>query len=57
VLEIDQTRRMIYVHVIDVGSETAVRRFYHQIAELERLMIATFERRDDWRASPEREAS
>jgi multicomponent Na+:H+ antiporter subunit E len=57
VLEIDQTRRMIYVHVIDVGSETAVRRFYHQVAELERLMIATFERRDDWRASPEREAS
>jgi multicomponent Na+:H+ antiporter subunit E len=57
VLEIDQTRRMIYVHVMDVGSESAVRRFYHQVAELERLMIATFERRDDWRASPEREAS
>ena len=26
VLEIDQTRRLIYVHVIDVGSERAVSR-------------------------------
>ena len=32
VLEIDQTRRMIYVHVIDVGSDRAVNRFYRQIA-------------------------
>jgi multicomponent Na+:H+ antiporter subunit E len=44
VLEIDQTRRMIYVHVLDVGSERAVKRFYHQIAEVEKLMIAAFER-------------
>ena len=49
VLEIDQTRRMIYVHVIDVGSDRAVQRFYHQIAEVERLMIAAFERPADWR--------
>ena len=32
VLEIDQARRMIYVHVIDVGSDRAVNRFYRQIA-------------------------
>jgi len=57
VLEIDQTRRMIYVHVIDVGSERSVNRFYHQIAEVERLMIASFERAADWRPSAEREAS
>ena len=49
VLEIDQTRRMIYVHVIDVGSDRAVQRFYHQVAEVERLMIAAFERPADWR--------
>jgi multicomponent Na+:H+ antiporter subunit E len=57
VLEIDQSRRMIYVHVLDVGSDRAVNRFYHQVAEVERLMIASFERRDDWQPSPEREAS
>jgi multicomponent Na+:H+ antiporter subunit E len=51
VLEIDQTRRLIYVHVIDVGSDRAVNRFYHQIAEVERLMIASFERPADWQAS------
>jgi multicomponent Na+:H+ antiporter subunit E len=51
VLEIDQTRRMIYVHVLDVGSDTSVKRFYQQAAELERLMIASFERDEDWKPS------
>ena len=51
VLEIDQTRRMIYVHVIDVGSDRAVQRFYHQTADVERLMIAAFERPADWRSA------
>ena len=32
VLEIDQVRRMIYVHVIDVGTEQAVDPFYRQVA-------------------------
>src|SRR5829696_2363339 len=36
-LEIDQVRRMIYVHVIDVGSDRAVNRFYRQIEQIERL--------------------
>jgi multicomponent Na+:H+ antiporter subunit E len=49
VLEIDQTRRMIYVHVIDAGSERSVQRFYRQVADVERLMIASFERQADWR--------
>jgi multicomponent Na+:H+ antiporter subunit E len=49
VLEIDQARRMLYVHVIDVGSERAVSRFYKQVAEVERLLISTFERETDWR--------
>ena len=48
VLEIDQARRMIYVHVLDVGSDRAVQQFYRQIAEVERLMIASFERESHW---------
>ena len=56
VLEIDQTRRMIYVHVLDVGSERSVERFYRQVAEVERLMIRSFERDADWQPSAERAA-
>jgi len=55
VLEIDQTRRMIYVHVIDAGTEKAVARFYRQVADIERLMIAAFEKDADWQPSAERE--
>ncbi len=51
VLEIDQARRMLYVHVLDVGSDRAVRRFYRQIASLERLLVASFERDADWCAA------
>jgi multicomponent Na+:H+ antiporter subunit E len=43
VLEIDPDGRFIYVHVLDVGSDRAIERFYHQIAEVDRLMIASFE--------------
>ncbi|SEH50135.1 multisubunit sodium/proton antiporter, MrpE subunit [Mycolicibacterium rutilum] len=49
VLEIDQSRRMLYMHVIDVGSDRAVSRFYAQIAEVERLLVRAFEREEDWR--------
>ncbi|SBS78378.1 Cation antiporter [uncultured Mycobacterium sp.] len=49
VLEIDQSRRLVYVHVLDVGSERSVERFYRQITELERLAIAAFERDSEWR--------
>jgi multicomponent Na+:H+ antiporter subunit E len=55
VLEIDQVRRMIYVHVIDVGSERAVARFYRQIAQIERMLVASFEREKDWRPTEERD--
>ena len=55
VLEIDQERRLIYVHVIDVGNENAVARFYRQVAQIERLLIATFERDTDWQPSTKRE--
>jgi multicomponent Na+:H+ antiporter subunit E len=56
VLEIDQARRMVYVHVIDADSEKSVQRFYRQVADLERLMIASFEREADWRPSAERDS-
>ena len=55
VLEIDQTRRMLYMHVIDVGSDRAVNRFYRQVAEVERLLVSTFERDSDWRPAPREE--
>ena len=54
VLEIDRDRRLLYVHVLGVGSSRAVDRFYHEVAQLERLLIASFER--DWKpAAEERE--
>jgi multicomponent Na+:H+ antiporter subunit E len=48
---------MLYVHVIDVGSERAVSRFYSQIAEVERLLVSTFERETDWRPSVDKETA
>lgn len=55
VLEIDQERRLIYVHVLDVGSDKAVARFYRQVAQIERLLVAAFERDADWRPARETE--
>jgi multicomponent Na+:H+ antiporter subunit E len=52
VLETDQIRRLVYVHVIDVGSERAVQRFHRSVAGMERLLVATFERDADWRPAP-----
>lgn len=49
VLEIDQARRLIYVHVVDAGSDKAIERFHNQITTLERLLVAAFERESDWR--------
>jgi multicomponent Na+:H+ antiporter subunit E len=57
VLEIDQSRRMLYMHVIDVGSDRAVNRFYRQIEQIERLLVASFEREEHWRPSAERESA
>jgi multicomponent Na+:H+ antiporter subunit E len=55
VLEIDQARRMLYMHVLDVGSDRAVSRFYRQVAQIERLLVASFEREKDWRPVMESE--
>ncbi|ADG80295.1 Cation antiporter OS=Tsukamurella paurometabola (strain ATCC 8368 / DSM / CCUG 35730 / CIP 100753/ JCM 10117 / KCTC 9821 / NBRC 16120 / NCIMB 702349 /NCTC 13040) OX=521096 GN=Tpau_3717 PE=3 SV=1 [Tsukamurella paurometabola] len=52
VLDIDTKRRLLYVHVVDVSSEKAVRQFYRSTARLERLCISAFERDNEWHASP-----
>ena len=57
VLEIDQNRRMLYMHVIDVGNERAVARFYSQVTAVERMLIATFEREEDWRPADKAESA
>jgi multicomponent Na+:H+ antiporter subunit E len=57
VLEIDQVRRIIYIHVIDVGSERSVNRFYRQVAQIERLLVRSFERDEDWRPSAAKESA
>lgn len=48
VLEIDQSRRLLYVHVLDVGTQRSVDRFYRQTAQLQRLLISAFERDSEW---------
>ena len=53
VLEIDRDRRLLYVHVLDVGSRRAVDGFYREVAQLERLLIAAFERDTDWTPATE----
>ncbi|MGQ4617576.1 Na+/H+ antiporter subunit E [Nocardia sp. R7R-8] len=48
VLEIDRRRCVVYVHVLDVGSEAAVHKFYRTTRRLERLLIEVFERPTGW---------
>ncbi len=57
VLEIDQRRRLIYAHVIDVGSQRSVENFYAQINRVEQLLIKAFERDSEWRPSPQVEST
>lgn len=48
VLEIDQIRRIAYFHVVDI-SPRSVDDFYRQVATMERLLVAAFERDSEWR--------
>jgi multicomponent Na+:H+ antiporter subunit E len=57
VLEIDQERRLLYVHVLDVGDDKAVDRFHRQIEQMERLLVATFERETEFRQAATRTSS
>lgn len=52
VLEIDQVRRIVYVHVLDVSTDRAVADFYRSARLIERLLIRTFERDSEWQPSP-----
>ena len=52
VLEIDQARRIVYVHVLDVSTDRAVADFYRSARLIERLLVDTFERESEWQASP-----
>ncbi|MBT0567023.1 Na+/H+ antiporter subunit E [Williamsia sp. CHRR-6] len=52
VVEIDHRRRLLYVHVIDVGTEKKVKAFYAEMARVERMFIRAFERDSEWHRSP-----
>jgi multicomponent Na+:H+ antiporter subunit E len=56
VLEIDRTNPTVWVHVLDVGSDAAVAKFYHSTRRLERLLIDSFERPADAPARTEEES-
>ncbi|PXW29064.1 Na+/H+ antiporter subunit E [Nocardia sp. 348MFTsu5.1] len=52
VLEIDHSRRLLYVHLIDASSPEKVKTFHKQVATTERMFIRAFERDSEWHASP-----
>lgn len=56
VLEIDRDRRLLYIHVLDVGSPRAVDRFHSEVERLERLLVAAFEREEDGKPATEEPA-
>ncbi len=57
VLEIDQARRVIFCHVIDAESARALEAFHRQVAQVEGLLVAAFERDTEWRPATTREIS
>lgn len=48
VLEVDRSKRDLYIHVLDVGTPARIERFYSSVAHLEHLFIRAFEREEDW---------
>ncbi|MFI5780975.1 Na+/H+ antiporter subunit E [Nocardia sp. NPDC051570] len=48
VLELDRQSHTVWVHVLDVGSEAAVDKFYRTTRRLEQLLIRSFERPGEW---------
>lgn len=52
VVDVDHDRRVVYVHIVDVSSDRAVRNFYKQTESIERLFKRAFERDSEWHASP-----
>ncbi len=56
-LEVDQARRVVYVHVLNAHTERAVQEFDDQMATLERMLKAALERDADWRPAADKEAA
>ncbi|MBF6329152.1 Na+/H+ antiporter subunit E [Nocardia transvalensis] len=48
VLELDRQTHTVWVHVLDVGSDAAVDKFYRTTRRLEQLLIRAFERPTEW---------
>jgi multicomponent Na+:H+ antiporter subunit E len=57
VLELDRSRRVAYVHVLDVGSEKAVEYFYETTRRIEKAFVETFERPAEWQGPTEIEST
>ncbi|UXA20516.1 Na+/H+ antiporter subunit E [Mycobacterium sp. SMC-4] len=53
VVDIDQANRVLYVHILDVRPDGAIDEFYRDLRHLEKLLIAAFERVDEWQPAPE----
>lgn len=53
VVDLDQAGRVLYVHVLNVEPEGAIERFHRDIAYLRKLLIAAFERDEEWRPATE----
>lgn len=51
VVDIDQARRILYVHILDARPEGSIESFFRQYAHLEKLLIAAFEREHEWQPS------
>ncbi|MGV0713956.1 Na+/H+ antiporter subunit E [Mycolicibacterium sp. XJ662] len=56
-LEVDQARRVVYVHVLNAHTERAVHDFHAQMATLERMLKAALERDEDWRPAADKESA
>lgn len=56
-LEVDQARRVVYVHVLNARTDRAIREFHAQMATLERLLKNALERDEDWRPASDKEAA
>ncbi|MGV0872288.1 Na+/H+ antiporter subunit E [Mycolicibacterium sp. XJ879] len=56
-LEVDQARRVVYVHVLNAHTERRVQDFHDQMATLERMLKAALERDEDWRPAADKESA
>ncbi|WP_084351750.1 Na+/H+ antiporter subunit E [Millisia brevis] len=48
VIDMDTRRRLLYIHVLDLGSERSVAEFNRLVDRYEKLFHEAFEREEDW---------